>query len=299
MPEPPPARCPSDPESPTVLTTPTIRTLGPSDLSEVLGVLDQDPVANAFVTARVLDSGLEQPQLGGQLWGWYQDSRLTSLCYAGANLVPVAAGPAAVRAFARRALHEGRGCSSIVGPAGPTARLWSLLQPHWGPAREVRARQPLMATSRPAPGITPDPLVRRVRKDEMDLVLPAAIAMFTEEVGFSPLDAEDGGLIYQARVAETVGTGRCFARVEDGRVVFKAEIGAVTPRTCQLQGVWTAPDRRGEGLATRGLAAVLRFALADEAPLVSLYVNDFNAPALAVYRRLGFRETGTLMSVLF
>jgi len=33
---------------------------------------------------------------------------------------------------------------------------------------------------------------------------------------------------------------------------------------------------------------------------VSLYVNDFNAPgARAAYRRVGFTETGQLMSVLF
>ncbi|RKN38829.1 GNAT family N-acetyltransferase [Streptomyces hoynatensis] len=281
------------------MTTPTLRVLGPADLGAALGVLDKDPVANAFVTARVLDSGLEAPYLGGEMWGYQRRGRLLALCYSGANLVPVCAGPAAVRAFAARALRQGRVCSSIVGPAGPTARLWAHLEPRWGPAREVRARQPLMVTGAVPPGITPDPQVRPVRKDEMELVLPAAVAMFTEEVGVSPLDAPDGGLTYQARVAETVGTGRCFARVEDGRVVFKAEIGAITPGTCQLQGVWTAPDRRGHGLATAGLATVLRHALQEIAPLVSLYVNDFNAPALAVYRRLGFTESGALMSVLF
>lgn len=281
-----------------MLITPALRVLTPAELGDTLAVLDRDPVANAFVTARVLDSGLEMPQLGGEMWGWYHRGRLRSLCYSGANLVPLCATPAAVRAFAARALRQQRTCSSIVGPATQTAQLWSYLEPHWGPARTVRARQPLMATGVAPVDIVPDPLVRRMRKDEMDLVLPAAVAMFVEEVGLSPLDAEDGGLAYQSRVAETLGTGRCFARVEDGRIVFKAEIGAVTPHTCQLQGVWTAPGRRGQGLATAGLAAVLRHALA-EAPVVSLYVNDFNAPALAVYRRLGFTEIGSLMSVLF
>lgn len=282
-----------------MLTTPSVRVLGPDELGAVLAVLNEDPVANAFVTARVLDSRLEAPYLGGEMWGHFRHGRLTALCYAGANLVPIQADEESVGAFAARARRHGRRCSSIVGPVAPTARLWALLEPHWGPAREVRRRQPLLVTRAVPSDVPPDPLVRRMRRDEMPLVLPAAVDMFTEEVGISPLEADDGGLTYQARVAEIVGAGRCFARVEDGRVVFKAEIGAVTPQACQLQGVWTAPDRRGEGLATHGLATVVRHALAETAPLVSLYANDFNAPALAVYRRLGFTETGALMSVLF
>jgi predicted GNAT family acetyltransferase len=282
-----------------VLTTSTTRLVDPGELTATLAVLDRDPVANAFVTARVLQSGLDPLRLGGEMWGWYYRGRLSSLCYAGANLVPAGAGPAAVRAIAERALTQGRRCSSIVGPADAVRELWSQLEPRWGPARAVRTRQPLMVISAPPPRTVPDPRVRRVRRNEMDLVMPACVAMFTEEVGISPLTAADGGLAYQARVAETVSQGRCFVRVEDGRVVFKAEIGAVTPRTCQLQGVWTAPDRRGQGLATAGLATVIRHALAEAAPVVSLYVNDFNTPALATYRRLGFTEAGALQSVLF
>lgn len=128
--------------------------------------------------------------------------------------------------------------------------------------------------------------------------MPACVAMFTEEVGVSPL-AGDGGLIYQARVAELVGAGRSFARIEDGKVVFKAEIGAVTRHACQIQGVWVAPEYRGRRLSETGMAAVLHYALRDVAPVASLYVNDFNAPARAAYRRVGFTEVGAFMSVLF
>ncbi|KUH36219.1 MULTISPECIES: GNAT family N-acetyltransferase [Streptomyces] len=281
-----------------MLTHTTTRVLEPGDLGAALAVLESDPVANAFVTARVQAAGLDPWRLGGEMWGWYSEGRLRSLCYAGANLVPICATPEAVRAFADRARRSGRRCSSIVGPAEATAELWRLLEPSWGPARDVRPRQPLMVTERPAPDVEPDPLVRRVRRDEMDLIMPACVAMFTEEVGVSPM-AGDGGLLYQARVAELVASGRSFARFEDGRVVFKAEIGAATPRACQIQGVWVDPEYRGRGLSEIGMAAVLRHALADVAPVVSLYVNDYNAPARAAYRRVGFREVGAFMSVLF
>ncbi|MEH6379143.1 GNAT family N-acetyltransferase [Streptomyces sp. KLMMK] len=281
-----------------MLTTTTTKVLEPGDIEAALGVLDRDPVANAFVAARVQVAGLDPWRLGGEMWGWYSAGRLEALCYAGANLVPICAGPEAVRAFADRARRAGRRCSSIVGPAEATSALWSLLEPHWGPAREVRAHQPLMVTRSMPADIEPDPLVRRIRKDEMEVIMPACVAMFTEEVGVSPL-AGDGGLLYQARVAELVGSGRSFARIEDGRVVFKAEIGAATPHACQIQGVWVAPEYRGRGLSVTGMAAVLRYALAEVSPVVSLYVNDYNTAARAAYRRVGFEETGAFMSVLF
>ncbi|MEV6671519.1 GNAT family N-acetyltransferase [Streptomyces sp. NPDC051162] len=281
-----------------MLTTTTTKVLEPGELDDALAVLDRDPVANAFVTARVQVAGLDPWRLGGEMWGWYAGGRLESLCYAGANLVPVCAGPEAVRAFAERARRAGRRCSSIVGPADATAELWSLLEAHWGPAREVRAHQPLMQTRSMPADIAADPLVRRIRKDEMDVIMPACVAMFTEEVGISPM-AGDGGLLYQARVAELVGSGRSFARIENGRVVFKAEIGAATTRACQIQGVWVAPEHRGRGLSETGMAAVLRYALTEVSPVVSLYVNDYNTAARAAYRRVGFEEVGAFMSVLF
>ncbi|TXS22678.1 GNAT family N-acetyltransferase [Streptomyces sp. ms191] len=280
------------------MTQTTTRVLEPADLGAALAVLESAPVENAFVAARVQAAGLDPWRLGGEMWGWYADGRLRSLCYSGANLVPMCATPDAVRAFADRARRTGRRCSSIVGPAEPTAQLWRLLEPGWGPARDIRAHQPLMVTEEPSADVEPDPFVRRVGRNEMDVIMPACVAMFTEEVGISPM-AGDGGLLYQARVAELVGSGRSFARIEDGKVVFKAEIGAATSHACQIQGVWVAPEHRGKGLSETGMAAVLRYALADVAPVASLYVNDYNTPARAAYRRVGFREVGAFMSVLF
>jgi predicted GNAT family acetyltransferase len=82
-------------------------------------------------------------------------------------------------------------------------------------------------------------------------------------------------------------------------VVFKAEIGAATPDACQVQGVWVAPERRREGLAAPGTAAVVALAQANHAPAVTLYVNDFNQAALKAYRQVGFREIATFTTVLF
>jgi predicted GNAT family acetyltransferase len=122
--------------------------------------------------------------------------------------------------------------------------------------------------------------------------------MFTEEVGTSPL-GNDNGAAYRARVRDLVLSGRAFARIEAGEVLFKAELGAVSARACQVQGVWVAPAHRGRGLGTAGTAAVVAEALRSVAPVVSLYVNDFNQPARRAYERVGFDNVGTFSSVLF
>jgi predicted GNAT family acetyltransferase len=274
-----------------------MRVLGDRDVPAVLDLLDRDPVANLFVASRVRAGGLDPSRLGAEMWGHEVRGRLSAACYAGANLVPVSADDSAIGAFAARARKQGRRCSSIVGPARMVELLWHDLLPSWGPARDVRLNQPLLAISTP-PVTDPDTAVRRVRLDELDILLPASIAMFTEEVGVSPL-AGDGGALYRSRVRELVAAGRSFARIDDGRIIFKAEVGAATDRICQVQGVWVDPALRGRGLSAAGMAAVVLACQRDIAPTVSLYVNDFNEPARRAYERVGFDEVGTLASVLF
>jgi hypothetical protein len=282
-----------------MLRTSAVRVLDDRDVGETLDLLAHDPVANVFVASRVEASGLDPWRLGAELWG-YADrdtGRLAGLCYSGANLVPVGSQPQAVRAFADRARRQGRRCSSIVGPSEAVAPMWRALLPHWGEARDVRPAQPLMATSR-APAIAPDTRVRRVRAEEIDVLLPACVAMFTEEVGVPP-DSGDGGALYRSRIGEIVGSGRAFALIDDGRVVFKAEIGAATKAACQVQGVWVDPPLRGRGIGAAGMAAVVDEALRSIAPVVSLYVNDYNVPARRAYEKVGFADVGCFMSVLF
>jgi predicted GNAT family acetyltransferase len=280
-----------------LLTGSTLRVLGPRDLDEALSLLREDPVVNVFAASRILATRLVPSRYGGEVWGWYQRGRLTSLCYAGANLVPVNASEAAVEAFGDRASRLGRRCSSIVGSSEPVAQLWEMLEPSWGAAREVRPDQPVLVCDTP-PRIAPDCDVRRVEPQEVPTLLPASIAMFTEEVGVSPL-LGDGGALYRARVAELVAAGHAFARIDGDRVVFKAEIGSVAHGVCQVQGVWVRPELRGRGLSAPGMAAVVALAQRDVAPTVSLYVNEYNAPARAAYAKVGFRQVATFTSILF
>ena len=273
-----------------------VRLLDDRDLDAALDVAGRDPVANCYVASRLEAVGCDPRRLGAELWGYHDDGRLVSLCYAGGNLWPVEATPDAAVQFAERARRAGRHCSSIVGCSDAVETMWGALRSSWGPARDVR-RQPLMVIDQ-HPLVDPLPGVRRVRIDELDTLLPAAVAMFTEEVGVSPIGA-DGGALYRARVAELIADGYAFGLIENGRVRFKAEVGSATTQACQLQGVWTEPQSRGRGIGTAGTAAVVSLALDAVAPVVSLYVNDYNEPARRAYERVGFRTVGSFTSVLF
>ena len=70
-----------------------VRVLDDRDMGEVLALCDRDPAANVFVSSRVRAGGLDPGALGAQMWGYYSGRRLESMCYAGANLVPVEATP--------------------------------------------------------------------------------------------------------------------------------------------------------------------------------------------------------------
>lgn len=263
------------------------------DASAVSRVLAADPVAACMVAARVAEHGLDPRGIGGELWTrWHAES---SLCFAGANLIPLRGDSADMAAFADQALRTTRRCSSLVGRADLVLPMWERLQHGWGPARDVRDQQPLLAlTGRPRSPV--DPAVRRVRSDELDAYLVAAVDMFINEVGIDPR-AGDGGRGYRRRVAGLIAAGLAYARFEDGQVVFKAEIGSRSPRVGQIQGVWVHPEWRGHGLGTAGTAAVAS-AVLNSGRTASLYVNDFNRVARSAYARVGFVEVGTFATVL-
>jgi predicted GNAT family acetyltransferase len=280
----------------SVLKLAGARVLDDRDVRGIRSALEADPVAACMVAARVESAGgPAPPRLGGELWG-YGSRLLDGFCFSGVNLIPLCGGPDAMRAFAERALRRRRVCSSLVGPSEQVLRLWDELARHWGPAREVREDQPLMELSE-RPHVDPDPFVRQVRPEELEQYMPAAVAMFTEEVGIDPRSG-GGAASYRARVAELIGAGRAFARFERGEVVFKAEIGALSRSVGQIQGVWVHPSRRGSGLGSAGTAAVADRLVCDFGRSASLYVNSYNLPARVAYGKIGFRQRGSFSTVL-
>jgi predicted GNAT family acetyltransferase len=263
------------------------------DAAMVRRVLDDDPVGSCMVASRVADHGVDPTAIGGELWTRTRPGQ--SLCYAGANLIPLRGELADLNAFADKAMSGARRCSSLVGRAELVLPMWRRLESAWGPARDVREVQPLMSLSS-APRCPSDASVRPVRMEELDAYLVAAIDMFIGEVGIDPR-LGDGGRGYRRRVAGLIAAGRAWARFERGQVVFKAEVGSQSPAVGQIQGVWVHPEWRGRGLGVAG-TATLSSAIVRSGRTASLYVNSYNTVARATYARIGFEQVGTFATVL-
>ena len=271
-----------------------VRRLATTDEQALRRLCRLDSVANCFAHSRI-DASLRPNAPTYFLGSFTEDGELRGAIYVGANLVPVGTDDDDRRAIAAALDALTARAASLTGPRDAVLGFWSLLESRWGVPREVREDQPVLVIDQ-QPSVAPLAQLRPVMPHEIEDFLPACVAMFTEEVGVSPL-ANGMAAAYHARVSETIRAGRALAFIEDGVVVFKAEIGSVADGVCQIQGVWVHPDWRGRGVATAGMAAVVQHAREKFAPVVSLYVNHYNEAARKAYSRVGFRQHTTFATI--
>ncbi len=222
------------------------------------------------------------------------DGAVRGLAYFGGQLVLAADDAAALDDIAAEMRRIG-GVRSIVGPRAEATGVWTRVRGWHTPPALVRTRQPLYKLM---PGALPagdDPGVRRARDGDTELVAAQSAQMILGELGYDPRSTRAG---FVGSVRKAIAAGLWWVWMVDGELRFQCSIGPRSAETAQLQGVWTPSDQRQRGYASVGLAAICRRLLATEATL-TLYVNDFNAPAIALYEKLGFVPIGAFATYLF
>jgi len=215
--------------------------------------------------------------------------------YFGPQLVLHAEEDEAVEAFAAfsRRVNTPR---MIVGPVATVERFWGLTRTLFGPFSTIRECQPVYAVERKQLRYTRADAgtgVSQASLDELDEIVDNAAAMIVGELGNDP---RRNGSDFRGRTAALISSGWFWRYRIGGRLVFMCHIGSTSGQTAQLQGVWAPVAARGQGYATRALGAICDHLL-DEYPTISLYVNDFNAPAIALYERVGFEPVGAFRSI--
>ena len=268
------------------------RPLGRSDQAALLALLDAHPVRDVFLASRILHDGALTSLGPSPFSGAFDDrGELRGVLHVGPNLVPAFDDDAVCDALAPAAAGQ-QAVRMVVGERAAVERLWSLVGPSYPAPREVRARQfvyalqPgwLVAAGDPPAG--PGRARLATRADE-EAVLHLSAAMYAEEVGEDPLARDPDG--YRRRIRVLTARGWTYVYEVDGELQFKMDVGCASRRSAQVQGVYVPPALRGRGIGSRAMAACCALAF-DRHPTLSLYVNDFNAAAVSLYERIGFRR---------
>jgi predicted GNAT family acetyltransferase len=74
---------------------------------------------------------------------------------------------------------------------------------------------------------------------------------------------------------------------ENQKLIFKAEVVSETPETVYIEGVWVAPEARGQGLGKSCMSQLARTLLC-KTKSICLFVNDENEEARRFYRQSGY-----------
>lgn len=272
-----------------------VRVIEGHELAEALAFLERSPIENLFLTSKLGESDQRRRHIG-RLLAYRDDSGdIRALCL-DAGTIFVTGGDAAALPLFVEELGKFRRATSLVGPSFAALGLFIGLSERYGDVwrvcSNVRRKQPLMVLDAP-PSIEGDRRVHRLDETHFQSYLDASVDMYVGEIGSSPFKYGPG---YESFVLERLRNGDAYGIVEDGEVIFKADLGPRHRGQVQLQGVWVRPDLRGQGLSKSALAQMMTL-VQREYPQVSLYVNDFNQPAVRSYERIGFRTVGSLSTV--
>lgn len=269
------------------------REVGPGEAPAVLRALAADPFVAAPAAEKFLLSGITGGVDGRFLTRGGPDR---SLVYVGSSVLPIRGDAADSDLLGRAIVDLGVGPMSVHGRREQVADLWPALADGWGPIREYRSAQFLMALQRRVdPALVLDG-IRPATLHEFEPVLTAAADMYREELRADPF-AVGAGVPFRRRVARAVARGRTWVGLDRGEVFFKADVAAISERVAQIQGIWVDPLRRGTGLGGGGTAAVCA-ALQARGLTPSLVVNSSNVPARAAYRRVGLVDVVDYATIL-
>ncbi len=273
---------------------------GYPEMLEVFGWLDLDPVVNAYLVALVLRDGLAAPR--DEYWVARRHGALAGLvCLGGSSgaVLPVGDDPAALAALAGRVAERLSILPrqfQVIGPRAAVATVVVRLR-EAGLVPRLELPQAYMAIERG--GLPPFERLtelRPARPEDYDLVHRTGAELRAEELEEDPRRADPE--TYARRVEEECRQGYTYLWLADGALRFRASLSALTADAVQISGVFVPPEHRNRGLAQRGLAELCTRLFA-RTRAACLFVNEANAPAIAVYLRLGFRPRAPWASTFF
>ncbi|MBA2730000.1 MAG: GNAT family N-acetyltransferase [Euzebyaceae bacterium] len=196
------------------------------------------------------------------------------------------------------AAAEKTGWRVLVGD-GPLG--WAVLE---GNPRGVFRRRPsareqrLMTVSGRPPDVAEPAGFRRATAGDVDRLTDLACRLHVEDRMGPPISRSALPGV-RSRMTNSVAQGLTFVVERHGEVVAKLDLSLRSRRRgAQIAGVYVAAASRGQGLGGGAVGTLARQLLADGLPGVTLHVRADNHPAIAAYRRAGFRDGGEWLLAL-
>lgn len=252
---------------------------------EVLAFLAERPVHTVVMSGLVRDNGLESPFNRGDFYACRgRDGALEGVALIGHAVFVEARTLAALKAFAELAQRQ-RDAHMILGEQETVSTFWDYYAPTGQPPR-LFCRELLYEQQWPIAACEPVAALRPATLADLPLVLPVHARMAEDESGVNPLEADPQG--FRLRTARRIESGRVWVLVEDGRLVFKADIASDTPECIYVEGVYVAPESRRQRYGLRCLTQLGRLLLA-RSKVVSALVNEENRPAQALFQQAGYK----------
>jgi GNAT superfamily N-acetyltransferase len=278
----------------------SIDRLGPADLIEAFAYLDREPVVNVYLVALALRDALAQPR--DEFWAARREGEIQGLLYLGGHsgaVLPLGETPAALELLAtqflaRRSFLPRR--FQVIGRIEGATAIVDRLEGEGIAPRLLRRQLYMALDGGNLPPFERLPGLRPATAGDFDLVYRTGAMLRAEELEEDPRVADP--MPYVRRVEDECRDGHTFLWTDAEGLCFRASVSARTPDAAQVSGVYVPMERRGRGLARRGLSELCA-RLLEQSNAVCLFVNDFNAPALAVYRSLGFTTRAAWASAFY
>ncbi len=259
--------------------------LSKRDKQETLEFLATNPLHTVFMASLIRDNGFTSSQNRGTFYGCRnRGGQLEAVALIGHATLLEARTKSSLAAFARMA-GSCLNVKLIRGERQTIDSFWKYYQADGQKPRMV-CSELLLEQKSLLPGIEPVKELKPATLKELAQVMNVNAAMAFEEGGSNPLQKDPQG--FRNRVARRIEQGRIWALVQDGQLIFKADIVAETPLATYLEGVHVHPELRSKGYGQRCLTQLARTLLA-RSQSICLTLSQKNQKALAFYSRAGYQ----------
>jgi len=276
-----------------VSTAVSIERLSAEQEFEVLEFLGRRPLHNVAMMSLIRDNGLISALNRGTFYSCRDANRqLEGIALIGHATLLETVSDRALAAFAR-VIRE---CPEIHLIMGEQERIQDLWDHCASAGRHMRraCRELLFELRWPVEVLDITPQLRLATANEIELIMPVQANMAFEESGVNPLAVDPIG--FRRRCLRRIEQGRTWVMVENGDLVFKADVIAETDEVIYLEGIWLSEEARNQG---RGVSLVseLSHLLLKRAHSICLLVNERNKRAQVFYKKCGYLLRATYETI--